>query len=271
MSPVPTMPNPGLGTFRLEGDTVKQMIHTALKLGYRHIDTAQFYGNEADIGAAIAESDVPREEIFVTTKVWHDRLRPDDLKASVEESLARLRMMQVDLLLIHWPSPDDAVPMEDYLLALSDVQKDGKTRHIGVSNFTRAQIDQALDILGPDTLLTNQIEVHPFLQNRNLVAHCQSHDIAVSAFMPLAVGKVMEDPTLQEIATAHDATPAQIAIAWLNQLGIVTFPSSTREANLKRNIEALDITLSDREMAEIATLDRGERIANPSIAPDWDQ
>ncbi|MDN3525132.1 2,5-didehydrogluconate reductase DkgB [Halomonas sabkhae] len=271
MSPHPALPNPGLGTYRLEGETVRNMIHTALKLGYRHIDTAQFYGNEADVGAAIAESDVPRDEIFVTTKVWHDRLQPDDLKASVDESLERLGMDAVDLLLIHWPSPGDEVPMNDYMLALRDVQQAGKTQHIGVSNFTRAQVDQALDILGADTLLTNQIEVHPFLQNRNLVAHCQSHDIAVTAFMPLAVGKVMEDATLQQIAAVHDATPAQIAIAWLNQLEIVTFPSSTKEANLKRNIEALDIILSNEEMAEIATLDRGERIANPSIAPDWDQ
>ncbi|MDR5860903.1 2,5-didehydrogluconate reductase DkgB [Halomonas eurihalina] len=271
MSTQQTLPNPGLGTYRLEGDTVRRVIDTALKLGYRHIDTAQFYDNEADVGAAIAASEVPREEIFLTTKVWFDRLQPADLKASVDESLEKLGTEYVDLLLIHWPSPGDEVPMADYLTALSEVQQAGKTRHIGVSNFTRAQIDQAVDILGAGTLLTNQIEVHPFLQNRNLVAHCQSHDIAVTAFMPLAVGKVMEDATLQRIAEAHDATPAQVAIAWLNQLDIVTFPSSTKETNLKRNIEALDITLSDEEMAEIATLDRGERIANPEIAPAWDQ
>ncbi|WP_458525976.1 2,5-didehydrogluconate reductase DkgB [Onishia taeanensis] len=264
------IPNPGLGTFRLEGDTLKRAVTTALELGYRHIDTAQMYGNEAEVGQAIAESRVPRDEIFLTTKVWHDRLTPDALKQSVDESLAKLGTDHVDLLLIHWPSPDDEVPMRDYLTALREVQKAGKTRHIGVSNFTRAQIDQAVDILGEGVLLTNQVEVHPFLQNRALVEHCKRHDITVTAFMPLAVGKVMEDETLKRIADHHDATPAQVTLAWLQALEIVTFPSSTKAEHLKSNLEALTITLSDDELYEIATLERGERIANPGFAPDWD-
>lgn len=264
------IPNPGLGTFRLKGDTLKSAVSNALEQGYRHIDTAQMYGNEAEVGQAIAESSVPREEIFLTTKVWHDTLKPDDLKKSVDESLEKLGTDYVDLLLIHWPSPNDEVPMRDYLTALREVQKAGKTRHIGVSNFTMAQIDQAVDILGEGVLLTNQIEVHPFLQNRALVEHCKRHDITVTAFMPLAVGKVMEDDTLKRIAANHDATPAQVTLAWLQALDIVTFPSSTKADHLKSNIEALKITLSDDELDEIATLDRGERIANPDFAPDWD-
>ena len=264
------IPNPGLGTFRLKGDTLKSAVSTALELGYRHIDTAQMYGNEADVGQAIAESPVPRDEIFLTTKIWHDKLAPEALKQSVDESLAKLGTEQVDLLLIHWPSPGDEVPMRDYLTALREVQQAGKTRHIGVSNFTRAQIDQAVDILGAGALLTNQIEVHPFLQNRALVEHCKRHDITVTAFMPLAVGKVMEDETLKRIAARHEATPAQVTLAWLQALDIVTFPSSTKAEHLKSNLEALAITLSEEELDAIATLERGERIADPDFAPEWD-
>ncbi|MBB3139746.1 2,5-didehydrogluconate reductase DkgB [Halomonas organivorans] len=265
-----TLPNPGFGTFRLEGETLRQSVHAALDLGYRHIDTAQMYGNEAEVGQAIADSGVPREEVFLTTKVWHDRLQPGDLEASVEESLERLGTGYVDLLLIHWPSPGDEVPMADYLRALQSVQRAGKARNIGVSNFTRAQLDQAVEILGEGALLTHQIEVHPFLQNRPLIEHCERHGIAVTAFMPLAVGKVMEDDTLVRIARAHDASPAQIALAWLNQQGIVAIPSSTKAHNIRSNLAAFELTLDDEEMQAIAALDRGERIADPDFAPDWD-
>ncbi|APE32291.1 2,5-didehydrogluconate reductase B [Halomonas aestuarii] len=265
-----SLPNPGLGTFRLKGDTLKQVIHDALDLGYRHIDTAQMYENEQDVGAAIAESDVPRESLFLTTKVWHDRLEPASLKASVRESLDRLGTDYVDLLLIHWPSPDDAVPMADYLNALREVQQAGQARHIGVSNFTIAQVDQALEILGPEALLTNQVEVHPFLQNRDVVAHCQSRGLTVTGYMPLAVGKVMEDATLKRIAEAHEATPAQVALAWTRARGVVTIPSSTKRDHLAGNLAALDLTLSEDELEAIAGLERGERIADPGFAPDWD-
>ncbi|MBY6112484.1 2,5-didehydrogluconate reductase DkgB [Halomonas sp. DP1Y21-3] len=265
------IPNPGLGTFRLTGDTLRHAVTTALKLGYRHIDTAQFYGNEAEVGSAIEASSVPRDEIFLTTKVWWDRLDPVSLKASVEESLSKLGTGYVDLLLIHWPSPDDEVPMRDYLTALKEVKVAGKARHIGVSNFTKAHIDQAVDILGKGEILTNQIEVHPFLQNRELIAHCERHGIIPTAFMPLAVGKVLEDETLKAIAEKHGANPAQVAIAWLNQLGIPTFPSSTKEQNLKSNLEALKLELSQEDMDAIAKLDRGERVASPDFAPKWDQ
>ncbi|MFG6177751.1 2,5-didehydrogluconate reductase DkgB [Halomonas sp. THAF12] len=265
-----TLPNPGFGTFRLEGETLRQSVHAALDLGYRHIDTAQMYGNEAEVGQAIADSGIPREEIFLTTKVWHDRLEPGDLEASVEESLERLGTGYVDLLLIHWPSPGDEVPMADYLRALQSVQRVGKARHIGVSNFTRAQLDQAVEILGEGALLTNQIEVHPLLQNRPLIEHCERHGIAVTAFMPLAVGKVMKDDTLARIAAAHEASPAQIALAWLKQQGIVAIPSSTKVNNIRSNLAAFELTLDDEEMQAIAALDRGERIADPDFAPDWD-
>ncbi|TDO13891.1 MULTISPECIES: 2,5-didehydrogluconate reductase DkgB [Halomonas] len=265
-----TLPNPGLGTFRLKGDTLKRTIHDALDLGYRHIDTAQMYDNEQDVGAAIAASDVPRESLFLTTKVWHDRLEPASLKASVRESLEKLGTDYVNLLLIHWPSPDDAVPMADYLKALHEVQQAGQARHIGVSNFTIAQVDRALEILGPDALLTNQVEVHPFLQNREVVEHCQARGLTVTGYMPLAVGKVLEDETLKGIAEAHGVTPAQVALAWIRSCGVVAIPSSTRREHLAANLEAFEIMLSDEELQAIAGLDRGERIADPDFAPDWD-
>ncbi|SEK26687.1 2,5-didehydrogluconate reductase DkgB [Halomonas daqiaonensis] len=267
---IPTLPNPGLGTFRLQGDTLKRVIHDALELGFRHIDTAQMYDNEQDVGAAIAESEVPRETLFVTTKVWHDRLEPASLKASVEESLEKLGTDYVDLLLIHWPSPDEAVPMTDYLTALREVQQAGQARHIGVSNFTIAQVDRALEILGPEWLLTNQVEVHPFLQNRAVVEHCQSRGLTVTGYMPLAVGKVLEDETLKDIAEAHGVTPAQVVLAWTRSRGVVTIPSSTRREHLAANLEAVDIKLGDDELEAIAGLDRGERIADPDFAPEWD-
>ena len=264
------IPNPGFGTFRLKDEVLKESVKSALAAGYRHIDTAQMYGNEVEVGEAIRESEVPREEIFLTTKVWHDRLRPGDLEASVDESLDRLGTPYVDLLLIHWPSPDGEVQMDDYLNALKAVQDAGKATHIGVSNFTRAHIDQAIGILGEGTLLTNQVEVHPYLQNRELVAHCQARDIQVTAYMPLAVGKVMQDETLKAIAADHDANPAQIALAWIQARGLVTIPSSTSAGHIQSNLAAFDITLSDEEMARIAELDRGERIADPDFAPAWD-
>lgn len=264
------MPNPGFGTFRLEGETLKRSLQTALEIGYRHIDTAQVYGNEAEVGAAIADSGVSRDELFLTTKVWHENLPPEAFRASVDASLARLGTDHVDLLLIHWPSPGDEVPMADYLTALRQVQLAGKATHIGVSNFTRAQIDRAVEILGPGALLTNQIEVHPFLQNRALIEHCRAHDILVTAFMPLAVGKVMADATLKRIAETHDASPAQVALAWLKGQGIVTFPSSTRPEHIRGNLAAFSLTLSEQEMATIDRLDRGERIADPDFAPAWD-
>lgn len=266
----PSLPNPGLGTFRLKGDTLKRVIHDALALGFRHIDTAQMYDNEQDVGAAIAESEVPREALFVTTKVWHDRLEPVALKASVQESLEKLGTDYVDLLLIHWPSPDDAVPMVDYLNALREVQQTGQARHIGVSNFTIPQVDRALEILGPETLLTNQVEVHPFLQNHAVVEHCQARGLTVTGYMPLAVGKVLEDATLKGIAEAHGVTPAQVSLAWTKTRGVVTIPSSTKRDHLAGNLAALDLTLGDDELEAIAGLDRGERIANPDFAPDWD-
>ncbi|WP_404993453.1 2,5-didehydrogluconate reductase DkgB [Cupriavidus pauculus] len=264
------MPQLGLGTFRLKDQQVIDSVTMGLELGYRHIDTAQIYGNEAEVGQAIAASGVPRDELFVTTKIWTENLGRDALRASLETSLEKLKLDRVDLTLIHWPSPNDAVPLSESLQALARTRADGLTTAIGVSNFTIAHLKQAIDVVGAEMIATNQIEVHPFLQNRKVTAFMAEHGIAVTAYMPLAYGKVMDDPVLRDIAASHDVSPAQIALAWLMQQGYAVIPSSTKRANLQSNLAARRVTLTDAEMAAIGGLDRGERLANPGFAPKWD-
>ncbi|VFR23345.1 Methylglyoxal reductase, acetol producing / 2,5-diketo-D-gluconic acid reductase B [plant metagenome] len=261
----------GLGTFRLKDQAAYDSVSQALDAGYRLIDTAQIYGNEAEVGRALADSGVPRRDVFLTTKIWIDSFSRDKLVPSLKESLKKLRTEQVDLTLIHWPSPKDLVPMQEYLEALADAKAQGLTRAIGVSNFTIAQLDQAIGILGAKEIATNQIEVHPFLQNRKLTAHARTRGIHVTSYMTLAYGKVIDDAVINEVARRHGATPAQVALAWALQQGYAVIPSSTKRANLEGNLKAQSITLDDEDMKRIATLDRGERLANPEgIAPAWD-
>ncbi|ANQ86793.1 2,5-diketo-D-gluconate reductase B [Azoarcus olearius] len=264
------MPAIGLGTFRLQGQTVIDSVRTGLELGYRHIDTAQIYANEADVGQAIAESGVARDQLFITTKIWTENLAAEKLIPSLEDSLARLRVEHVDLTLIHWPSPGEAVPLAESLMALQEAKRRGLTRQIGVSNFTIAHLQQAIALLGADEIATNQVELHPLLQNRKLAGFAREHGIHLTAYMPLAYGKVLAEPVVQRIAAAHDATPAQVALAWLLQQGHAVIPSSTRRENLASNLAAARLHLSAAERAEIAACDRCERMANPDFAPRWD-
>lgn len=264
------MPVLGLGTFRLQGQTVVDSVKSGLSIGYRHIDTAQIYGNEAEVGQAIAESGIPRDELFVTTKIWIEALAADRLIPSLRESLTKLRMEAVDLTLIHWPSPGDAVPLKDTLDALIDAKRLGLTRAIGLSNFTVAQMREAAALVGPDQLATNQVEIHPFLQNRAVIAAAKALDLPLTAYMPLAYGKVMTEPVLLDIAAKHGTTPAQVSLAWLLQQGFTVIPSSTKPANQAANLDASRLRLDDADMSAIATLDRGERLANPDFAPAWD-
>ncbi len=266
-----SIPAFGLGTFRLKGQTVIDSVRNALDVGYRAIDTAQIYENEAEVGQAIAESGVARDELFITTKIWIANFHHDALLDSLRESLRKLRTDHVELTLIHWPSPKDAVPMAEYLGALAEAKSQGLTRQIGISNFTIAQTRQAIEILGAGAIATNQIEVHPYLQNRALIAFLKDQGIHVTAYMSLAYGEVLKDPVIQAIAERHQATPAQVALAWALQQGFAVIPSSTKRDNLAGNLLAADLRLSDEDMAQIATLDRGHRLANPeAIAPAWD-
>ncbi|MEN1995030.1 MULTISPECIES: 2,5-didehydrogluconate reductase DkgB [Stenotrophomonas] len=266
-----SIPAFGLGTFRLKGQTVIDSVRNALDVGYRAIDTAQIYENEAEVGQAIAESGVARDELFITTKIWIANFHHDALLDSLRESLRKLRTDHVELTLIHWPSPKDAVPMAEYLGALAEAKSQGLTRQIGISNFTVAQTRQAIEILGAGAIATNQIEVHPYLQNRALIAFLKDQGIHVTAYMSLAYGEVLKDPVIQAIAERHQATPAQVALAWALQQGFAVIPSSTKRDNLAGNLLAADLRLSNEDMAQIATLDRGHRLANPeAIAPAWD-
>ncbi|EON91405.1 2,5-diketo-D-gluconic acid reductase B [Marinobacter lipolyticus SM19] len=264
------LPKIGMGTFRLKGNDARDAVKSALSLGYRHIDTAQVYENEAEVGDGIVSSGIPRREIFLTTKIWHDKLHASDLINSLHDSLARLKTDHVDLALIHWPSPGNDVPMSEYLGALRDAQREGLTNHIGISNFTCAQMDQAREILEDTPIFTNQVEVHPFLNNRKVIEHAKKLGIIVTGYMPLAVGKVMEDDTLIRIGSRHNASPAQIAIAWALARGVVPIPSSTRPKHQKANLDALKVELNADDIRAIDELDRGDRLANPEFAPDWD-
>ncbi len=264
------IPAIGLGTYRLKGEVLTTSVHNALELGYRAFDTAQIYDNEADLGAALATGKVPREQLFLTTKIWISNFTHDALLDSLRESLRKLQTDHVDLALIHWPSPNDQVPMTEYLGALREAKALGLTKAIGVSNFTIDLTRQAIDILGADAIATNQIEVHPYLQNRALIAYLQEQGIAVTAFMSLAYGAVLKDPVIQAIADKHQATTAQVALAWALQQGYAVIPSSTRRENLAGNLLAAQLRLDADDMQRIAGLDRGQRVANPEIAPAWD-
>lgn len=265
-----SIPAIGLGTYRLKGQVLTDSVHNALELGYRAFDTAQIYDNEADLGAAIASGTVPREQLFLTTKIWISNFHHDDLLASLRESLRKLRTDHVDLTLIHWPSPKDEVPMAEFLGALREAKALGLTKAIGVSNFTIDLTRQAIAILGADAIATNQIEVHPYLQNRALIAYLREQGIPVTAFMSLAYGAVLKEPVIQAIADKHQASTAQVALAWALQQGYAVIPSSTKRENLAGNLQAAQLRLDAEDMARIAELDRGERVANPGIAPAWD-
>lgn len=266
-----SLPAFGLGTFRLKGQTVIDSVRDALDVGYRAIDTAQIYDNEADIGEALAASQLPRDELFLTTKIWTDHLSRERLIPSLRESLERLRTDHVDLTLIHWPSPEGAVPLRDSLDALREAQAEGLTKQFGVSNFTIDLLRQSIECVGAENIATNQVEIHPYLQNRKLAEFAKAQGIHLTSYMTLAYGKVLQDPVIVAIAKRHGATPAQVALAWALRQGYSVIPSSTKRANLAGNLETQQLQLDDEDMARIATLDRGERLANPaSLAPAWD-
>lgn len=268
MSHIPAF---GLGTFRLKDQVVIDSVRAGLELGYRAIDTAQIYGNEAEVGEAVAASGVARDELFLTTKIWTDNYAHDKLVPSLEESLAKLRTDYVDLTLIHWPAPDNGVPLEEFMHALADAKARGLTKQIGISNFNIELTRKAIAAIGRDNVATNQIELSPYLQNSKLTAFLREQGIHVTSYMTLAYGKVLGDPVIGDIAKRHDATPAQVALAWALQLGYSVIPSSTKRENLASNLLAQQLKLTEEEMARIAALDRGGREVDPAgLAPVWD-
>jgi len=264
------MPQLGLGTFRLQGQAAIDSVATGLELGYRHIDTAQIYGNEAEVGQALAGSGVPRRDVYLTTKIWTEHLAFDKLATSLKDSLHKLGVDQVDLTLIHWPSPGAAVPVAESMQALLAAREAGLTGAIGISNFPVALMREAIDAVGADNIATNQVELHPYLQNRSVVEFARAGGIHITAYMPLAYGKVMSDPVIGEIARRHQATPAQVTLAWLLAKGYAVIPSSTKRDNLASNLAARTLVLGRDDSAAIDALDNGGRLVSPEFAPAWD-
>lgn len=259
----------GLGTWEIRGDLCRRIVQQAIAFGYRHIDTAQAYDNECEVGEGIRNSGLPREQLHVTTKVWWTQLAPADLLRSTRESLHRLRLDYVDLLLIHWPN--SAVPLDQTIAALCKAKRDGMAKHIGVSNFTSALIDKAVQY-ATEPLATNQIEMHPYLDQSKVVAACKANGISVTAYSPIVRGKAGDDPVLTKIGRVHSKSAAQICLRFLVQQGVIAIPRTSKIERLTENSEIFDFVLSPAEMAEIAALARPDgRLVSPSWAPEWDR
>lgn len=263
------IPALGLGTFELTGPEGETAIRTAIELGYRQIDTAIRYSNEAEVGRAIRASGVPRSELFVTTKIWFNDLAPENVASRVEESLERLGLDQVDLLLVHWPTRE--VPLGETLAAFAEEKANGRTRLIGVSNFTVALLDEALDVHKAD-LFCNQVEYHPFLSQQKLLARMRRADMLLNAYQPIARGKVFKSELLNEIGRKYGKSAGQVTLRWLvQQDNVGAIPRSSRPENMRANLDIFDFELSSEDMAAIHGLARGERYSNFDWAPDWDQ
>jgi 2,5-diketo-D-gluconate reductase B len=266
------IPAIGLGTMTLKGAVCVEAVKTALRLGYRHIDTAERYGNETEVGEGLAQglpaAGLKREEVFVTTKVYHDKLAAADFQRSFDESLEKLKLPWVDLLLIHWPNPN--VPLAETLTVLCKAKRDGRAKHVGVANFTTALLQDAVK-LASEPLVTNQIEVHPFLDQGKVLSACRAHGLSVTAYCPIARGKVPGNAVLERIGKAHGRSSSQIALRYLVQQGIVPIPRTANPDHLAANLAVFDFALSDAEMAEIGKLRApGARVVNPPHAPQWD-
>lgn len=263
-----TVPALGLGTYELKGPAGQAAIRGAIGMGYRHIDTAIRYGNEAEVGRAIRDSGVPRNELFVTTKIWPTDLRPQDVHARMAESLDRLELDQVDLLLVHWPSRE--VPLGETLSAFAEEKAAGRTRLIGVANFTLPLLDEALDVHKAD-LFCNQVEYHPFLSQARLLDRMGRADMLLVAYQPIARGAVGRVPLLQDIGARHGKTPAQVTLRWLVQQDrVAAIPRSSSAARQAENLDIFDFALDEAEMASIQGLAEGRRYSDFDFAPDWD-
>jgi 2,5-diketo-D-gluconate reductase B len=262
------IPAIGLGTSELRGRDCARVVEQALKLGYRHIDTAQVYENEREVGDGLRASGIRRDEVFLTTKIWTTHFAPNDLERSTKESLVRLRVSEVDLLLLHWPNPH--IPLEETLGALAHAKNVGLTRHIGVSNFTVALIEEAVAVCA-EPLVCNQVEYHPYLDQTKVREACARHGIAVVAYSPLAKGRIKTDGTLIRIGRAHHKTPAQICLRWLAQQNASAVPRTSKVERLSENIDIFDFSLSDKELHEISQLHvETGRLTDYAFAPKWD-
>jgi 2,5-diketo-D-gluconate reductase B len=264
------IPALGFGTSRMSGELSADAVIAALHAGYRHVDTARKYGTERIVGEAMQAAGVPRQEIFLTTKVSHEDLRPDEFARSVDESLAALRVDYVDLLLVHWPNP--AIPLNEALPALAEAKRRGLARHIGVANFNIALLDQAIKLC-PEPLVALQAEYHPYLDQSKLLAAARQRGLIFIAYCPLGRGRLFSDPVLAEIAEARGRSIAQVALRWLMQQHVCAIPRSSNPDRIADNLKVFDFALDDDEMARISALKRPDgRIANPvhRVPGGWD-
>lgn len=264
-----TIPAIGLGTWQLRGEACAQMVEAALRGGYTHVDTAQGYSNEEFVGEGLAASGVARDRVFLTTKVRTDQMAEGDLQRSVEESLRKLRVFQVDLLLLHWPNP--LIPLAESIRALNQVKRDGLAKHIGLSNFTTAKLAEAWQ-LTTEPLAAEQIEYHPYLEQTKMLAALRQREMAIIAYCPIALGKVIGDPTIEAIARGHGRSAAQVTLRWIVQQGLVAIPKTSKVERLSENLAVFDFALSEAEMARMSALTRpGSRLVNePQWVPVWD-
>jgi 2,5-diketo-D-gluconate reductase B len=263
------IPALGLGTARLGDKVARRIVSYALEIGYRHIDTAQSYRNEAAVGAAISRSGVPRGQIWLTTKIGPARFGAGDLQRALDQSLRRLGT-EPDLLLLHWPSP--TIPLRETIGALGEVKRRGLTKHIGVSNFTVALLREA-QALTSEPLLVNQVEYHPYLSQQSVIRAARAAGMALIAYSPLARGRVFRDPRLGAIGERYGKSAGQVALRWLlQQDGVIAIPRSSREAHAKANLEVFDFELTPAEMATVGAeaSPAGRLIDPPWLAPDWD-
>jgi 2,5-diketo-D-gluconate reductase B len=260
------VPRLGFGTWQIEGPDATEAVRDALEIGYRQIDTARAYGNEVEVGAGIAESGVDREEIFLTTKVFPGDFEPEALKAAAEDSLRSLRTDHLDLLLLHWP--DEDVPLERTLAALVQLREAGRIRQLGVSNFPAGLLEQAL---AHAPVFCDQVEYHPFLGQERLLRLARERDVLVTAYSPLARGRVAEDATLTEIGEAHGKSAGQVALRWLlDQPGVSPIPKASSHERRVENFEVFDFALSGEERARIDALPKDDRRIDPDHGPDWE-
>lgn len=267
-----SLPALGFGTFQLEGATCRTMVSKALEIGYRHVDTARIYGNEREVGQGLADSGLPRDSVWVTTKIWPEEFRDGALQRSTEQALQALALDHVDLLLLHWPSKE--VPLAETMPALADAKSRGLARHVGLSNFTVDLVRQAIELC-PEPLVTNQVEYHPFLDQGPVAAELRRQGMALTAYSPLGQGKVVEESCNEElvaIGKAHGKGPAQVALRWLLQQGCVAIPRSSSPEHARSNFDVFDFDLSDAELQRISALgSRDGRVIDPEgLAPDWD-
>lgn len=259
------LPMLGLGTWELTDPTVcRNAVETALETGYRHIDTAQAYGNEAAVGDGIQAASVPREEVFLATKVWRDNLDRESVLRSTRESLRKLGVDSVELLYIHWPS--ERYDLEETLGAFNQLYDEGLIDRIGISNFEPDQVAEAVAV-SDAPIFANQIELHPLLPRQPIREACREHDVELVAYSPLARGDILEEPVLQDIAEKHDTSPAQVSLAWLRENDVTAIPKATTESHIQDNWASLSLELDPADVERLDAIDRRERMVDPSWAP----